>query len=216
MNPLHKLLLPLLLVTTSMPAMADRIVTYTIDPTHTQVYFSWNHFGFSNPGAVFREATGTITGNHDNPEQSSVHVTIPVKSVDSFVPVLNDHLINSGDYFKSTDHPVITFRSTGIRDIQRKKRTFTLLGELTVNGITRAVKLQARANTIGPHPFYENAEAAGFEATTTLRRSDFNMSKYVPVVSDDLDVRITIEAIESKAYQKALEKQAAEQRARNQ
>lgn len=216
MNPLHKLLLPLLLVTTSMPAMADKIVTYTIDPTHTQVYFSWSHFGFSNPGAVFREATGTITGNHDKPEQSSVHVTIPVKSVDSFVPVLNDHLINSGDYFKSTDHPVITFRSTGIRDIQRKKRTFTLLGELTVNGITRAVKLQARANTIGAHPFYENAEAAGFEATTTLRRSDFNMSKYVPVVSDDLDVRITIEAIESKAFQKALEKQAAEQRARNQ
>lgn len=196
------------LASVSLAAMADKVVTYTVDPTHTQVYFSWNHVGFSNPGAIFRDISGTITGNHDQPEKSSVEVTMPVKSVDSFVPLLNDHLINSGDYFKTAEHPVVTFKSTGIRDIQRQKRTFTLLGNLTVNGITKPVKLQARANTIGPHPFYDNAAAAGFEATATIRRSDFNMGKYAPVVSDDLDIRITVEAIETQAYQKALEKQA--------
>ena len=201
------------LASVSLAAMADKIVTYTVDPTHTQVYFSWNHVGFSNPGAIFRDISGTITGNHDQPEKSSVEVTMPVKSVDSFVPLLNDHLINSGDYFKTAEHPVVTFKSTGIRDIQRQKRTFTLLGNLTVNGITKPVKLQARANTIGPHPFYDNAAAAGFEATATIRRSDFNMGKYTPVVSDDLEIRITVEAIETQAYQKALEKQAAAQKA---
>lgn len=201
------------LASVSLAAMADKVVTYTVDPTHTQVYFSWNHVGFSNPGAIFRDISGTITGNHDQPEKSSVEVTMPVKSVDSFVPLLNDHLINSGDYFKTAEHPVVTFKSTGIRDIQRQKRTFTLLGNLTVNGITKPVKLQARANTIGPHPFYDNAAAAGFEATATIRRSDFNMGKYAPVVSDDLDIRITVEAIETQAYQKALEKQAAAQKA---
>ena len=132
-----------------------------------------------------------------------------MKSVDSFVPLLNEHLINSGDYFKTADFPTITFRSTGIRDVQQKKRNFTLLGDLTVNGITRAVKLQAKANTIGPHPFYDNAAAAGFQATTTIRRSDFGMGKYAPIVGDDLTVTITVEAIESQAYQKALDKQAA-------
>lgn len=201
------------LASVSLAAMADKVVTYTVDPTHTQVYFSWNHVGFSNPGAIFRDISGTITGNHDQPEKSSVEVTMPVKSVDSFVPLLNDHLINSGDYFKTAEHPVVTFKSTGIRDIQRQKRTFTLLGNLTVNGITKPVKLQARANTIGPHPFYDNADAAGFEATATIRRSDFNMGKYAPVVSDDLDIKITVEAIETQAYQKALEKQAAAQKA---
>ncbi len=201
------------LASVSLAAMADKVVTYTVDPTHTQVYFSWNHVGFSKPGAIFRDISGTITGNHDQPEKSSVEVTMPVKSVDSFVPLLNDHLINSGDYFKTAEHPVVTFKSTGIRDIQRQKRTFTLLGNLTVNGITKPVKLQARANTIGPHPFYDNAAAAGFEATATIRRSDFNMGKYAPVVSDDLDIRITVEAIETQAYQKALEKQAAAQKA---
>lgn len=216
MQPLKKLIFALTLGLASSMAAADKIVTYTIDPTHTQVYFSWSHVGFSHPGAIFREISGTITGNHDQPEKSAVEVTMPVKSVDSFVPLLNDHLINSGDYFKTAEHPVVTFKSTGIRDIQRKKKTFTLLGDLTVNGITRAVKLQARANTIGPHPFYESAAAAGFEATATIRRSDFNMGKYTPVVSDDLEVRITVEAVESQAFRKALEKQAAEQKAAEQ
>ncbi|MCC6200190.1 MAG: YceI family protein, partial [Moraxellaceae bacterium] len=63
--------------------------------------------------------------------------------------------------------------------------------------------------TIGPHPFYDNAAAAGFQATTTIRRSDFGMGKYAPIVGDDLTVTITVEAIESQAYQKALDKQAA-------
>ena len=210
MKALKSFVLAIAMGVASTAALADKIVTYTIDPTHTQVYFSWNHVGFSHPGAVFRDISGTITGNHDRPEKSTVEVTISVASVDSFVPLLNDHLINSGDYFKSKEHPTVTFRSTGIRDIQRKKKTFTLLGDLTVNGITRAVKLQARANTIGPHPFYDNAAAAGFEATTTLRRSDFNMGKYAPVVSDDLAVRITVEAVEADAFRKAQEKKASQ------
>lgn len=210
MKALKSFVLAIAMGVASTAALADKIVTYTIDPTHTQVYFSWNHVGFSHPGAVFRDISGTITGNHDRPEKSTVEVTIPVASVDSFVPLLNDHLINSGDYFKSKEHPTVTFRSTGIRDIQRKKKTFTLLGDLTVNGITRAVKLQARANTIGPHPFYDNAAAAGFEAITTLRRSDFNMGKYAPVVSDDLAVRITVEAVEADAFRKAQEKKASQ------
>lgn len=213
MKLIRDLIVAGILAITTLPALAEKVVTYTIDPNHTQVYFSWSHVGFSHPGAVFREITGIIQGNHDTPEKSTVEVSMPVRSVESFVPLLNEHLISSGDYFKTSEHPTVTFKSTDIRDVRRKQRTFTLLGNLTVNGITKPVKLLARANTIGVHPFYEGGEAAGFEATTTVRRSDFNMGKYTPIVSDDLDIRITVEAIESKAYQKMLEKQAAEQKA---
>lgn len=171
MKLFRNLIIASTLAVASVSALADNVTTYTIDPTHTQVYFSWNHVGFSNPGAVFRDVTGQIKGNHDHPEKSSVEVTIPVKSVDSFVPLLNEHLVNSGDYFKTADFPTITFRSTGIRDVKQKKRNFTLLGDLTVNGITRAVKLQAKANTIGPHPFYDKVGAAyrcgGLKATSS-------------------------------------------------
>lgn len=197
------------LAVAAMPALADKIVAYTIDPTHTQVRFTWSHVGFSTPGAVFKEVTGTIHGNQDQPAKSWVEVSMPVRSLDSFVPLLNEHLLDSGDYFKTKEFPTITFKSTGIKDLDKKKRTFKLLGDLTVNGVTKAVVLNAKANAIGPHPFYGGAAAAGFDATTTLKRSDYGLGKYVPTVGDDLSVNITVEAVEAAAFLKAQEQQAA-------
>ncbi|MCC2637548.1 MAG: hypothetical protein K0Q68_1267 [Moraxellaceae bacterium] len=207
MKLLRQIALVAALATTSAAALADNIVTYTIDPTHTQVSFSWSHVGFSTPGAVFAEVSGSIEGNQDNPEKSSVTLSIPVKSLDSHVPLLNEHLIESGDYFKSKEFPDVTFRSTALRDVNREAGTFTLVGELTVNGIAREVTLEAKLNKAGPHPFYDNALAAGFNASTRIKRSDFGMGKYVPVVSDELDVRVTVEAVEAGAFKAAQEKQ---------
>lgn len=207
MKLLRQIALAAALAATSAAALADTIVTYTIDPTHTQVSFTWNHVGFSMPGAVFADVSGSIEGNQDNPEKSSVTLSIPVKSLDSHVPLLNEHLIESGDYFKSKEFPEITFRSTALRDVNRDAGTFTLVGELTVNGIAREVVLDAKLNKAGAHPFYDNALAAGFNASTRIRRSDFGMGKYVPVVSDELDVRVTVEAVEAGAFKAAREKQ---------
>lgn len=207
MKLLRQIVLATALAATAAGALADNIVTYTIDPAHTQVGFSWNHVGFSMPGAVFAEVSGSIEGNQDNPEKSSVTLSIPVKSLDSHVPLLNEHLIESGDYFKSKEFPVITFRSTALRDVNRDAGTFTLVGELTVNGIAREVVLDAKLNKVGAHPFYDNAPAAGFNASTRIKRSDFGMGKYVPVVSDELEVRVTVEAVEAGAFKAAQEKQ---------
>ena len=212
MKPIRALLLGAALLTAATSALADKVVTYTIDPQHSQVRFTWTHAGFSNPGAVFTDVTGTIQGDQDAPEKSTVDVSIPVLSLDSFVPLLNEHLLQSGDYFKSKDFPVITFKSTGMTDIDKTNRTFKLLGTLTVNGISKPVVLNAKANNIGPHPFYDGAPAAGFDATTTLIRSDYGMGNYVPLVSDQLTVNITVEAVESAMYAK---KQAEWKKAAN-
>ena len=206
----RKLALAAALATASTAALADKVITYTIDPNHSQVHFSWMHVGFSTPAADFTQVTGTILGNQDHPEKSSVEVTMPVKSLDTKVPLLNEHLISSGDYFKTAQFPDVTFKSTGITNVNKKRKTFKLHGDLTVNGITKPVVLDAVLNKAGPHPFYENADAAGFNATTTLKRSDFGMDKYVPVVSDELKVDITVEAVEATAFQKALERMKAE------
>jgi polyisoprenoid-binding protein YceI len=210
MNMFRSLALAAALAGTSLTALADKVVTYTIDPGHTQVRFTWNHLGFSMPGAVFTDVNGSIEGNHDAPEKSVINVSIPVKSLDSHVPLLNEHLLQSGDYFKAKEFPTVTFRSKEIRDLDRSKQSFKLVGELTVNGISREVVLDGLLNKAGAHPFYENAEAAGFNATTTIRRSDFGMGKHVPMVSDELDVRITVEAVEANAYKAAVEKQKRE------
>ena len=87
-------------------------------------------------------------------------------------------------------------------DVDKVKRTFKLQGVLTVNGISKPVVLNARANLVAGDLFYDGAPAAGFDASTTLIRSDYGMGKFAPMVSDELAVTITVEAIESKMYAK--------------
>ncbi len=208
MQKLRILLLGAALTAASTSVLADQIIHYKLDPWHTQVRFTWAHVGFSTPGADFTDVTGTIEGNQDHPELSKVSVVIPVKSLDTFVPALNEHLVDSGDFFKTKQYPDITFTSTGMTHIDKEARTFDLNGTLTVNGISKDVVLHGHANKVGAHPFYNNAPAAGFDASTTLKRSDFGMSAYVPMVSDELKVDITVEAIEASAYDKKMAEMA--------
>ena len=184
---------------------AETITSFTLDPMHTQVQFSWDHFGFSSPGAIFKVVEGEILANETTPEKSSVSVSIKVDSIETGVPLLNEHLLTLPEYFKVKEHPAITFKSTGIINVDRDDQEFDLVGILTVNGISKEVVLDTEVNKIGEHPMWDNARALGLSAETTIKRSDFGMGNYAPAVSDELDVQITLEAIETKGYLKKLE-----------
>src|SRR5690554_5487652 len=119
---------------------ADKITSFTLDPTHTQVVFSWNHFGFASPSAIFKDIQGEILANETTPEKSSVTVSIKVDSLETGVPLLNEHLLTQPEnYFKVAQHPTITFKSTGIRNVDREDQEFDLVGTLTINGISKEV-----------------------------------------------------------------------------
>lgn len=205
---MRRLIMTALLLATSLfmaTAQADSITHYTIEPTHTQVTLSWNHFGFSHPRAVFKAISGTIQANTTTPSASTVAVTLQVASLDTGVPLLNEHLLSPpSDFFDVKKYPVISFNSTAIRNIDRDARRFDLVGQLTINGVSQEVVLAAQVNQQGPHPMWNNAQALGVDATTTIQRSAFGIDKFIPAVSDALDVRITLEAIESDAYQAAI------------
>lgn len=191
------------LAATSAPALAAT-TEYTLDPGHTQVRFSWNHFGFSVPEANFNDIQGTVWADPEQPENARLEVTIAVDSIDTHVPLLDEHLLNKPEFFKVKAHPTITFKSTGIRNVSEDRQHFELTGTLTINGISHDVVLDTTVNKVGEHPMYGNAFAAGFNATTTIKRSDYGMDAYVPAVSDELRVRITTEAIDAEAYAKAM------------
>jgi len=165
-------------------------VDYTMDPTHTMVLASWNHFGYSNPTANFGDATGTISYDADAPENSKVEVVIPMSGLDSFVPKLDEHLL-SADFFDAERFPEARFASTSVRDLGDGKLEVT--GDLTLHGVTRPVVLAVSLNKAAPHPM-GNTPTIGFDATTTIRRSEFGIDKYVPAVSDEVTLRITTEA----------------------
>jgi polyisoprenoid-binding protein YceI len=170
-------------------------VTYKLDPGHTMVLFSWTHFGYSNPTANLGLGEGTVVFDEQHPAQSSVDVTLPLANLDTHVPALDKHL-KEADFFDADKYPTVTFKSTKVQPLGGHK--FKVTGDLTVHGVTRSVVLAATLNKVGPHPMTK-AQAIGFDATTSIKRSDFGVGAYVPNVSDQISIRITTEGAVPKA-----------------
>ncbi len=170
-------------------------LTYTIDANHTDVVASWSHFGFSNPIAHFGKVDGSITYDAAKVGASKVEVTLPLSGLNSHVGDFDDHL-RSDDFFDAAKYPNITFKSTSVKAAGEGK--LTVVGDLTIKGITKPVTLDVIINKVGVQPMAKR-EAAGFNATTTIKRSDFGVGKYAPNVSDEVKLTITTEAIVPKA-----------------
>ena len=183
------------------PAFA---ATYTLDPGHTQVIFEWNHMGFSNPEGQFGKVEGTLEFDQANPTQSSVNVTVGLGSVNTNVPKLDQHL-QTDEFFDVAKFPTATFKSTKVEKGGSANK-LKVTGDLTLHGVTKPVVLDVTVNKVGEHPM-RKAAAAGFDAKATIKRSEFGITKYVPMVSDDITVHITSEAIDAKAYAESLKAQ---------
>ena len=169
-------------------------VTYKLDPNHTMVLFSWNHFGFSNPTANLGIGAGTLVYDAAAPARSRVEVTLPLANLDTHVGALDEHL-KKPDFFDAAKYPVVTFKSTSVEPLGGNK--FKVTGDLTVHGVTRPVVLDATLNKAGMQPMLK-VPAIGFDATGTIKRSDFGVGAYVPNVSDEVQIRITTEATAGK------------------
>jgi len=179
--------------TTSAPAPAEVVGisgTYLLDPKHTDVIVQWNHFGFSNPSLHFGQIEGKIVYDADNIAASSVEANIPLAGLEAYVPDFNMHL-RSADFFDAERFPVVTFKSTVVEAAGVNQLKVT--GDLTIKDSTRPVTLDVTINGFGEHPM-SRRPTAGFDAVTTIRRSDFGLGAYAPNVSDDVRLRITTEA----------------------
>jgi polyisoprenoid-binding protein YceI len=196
MRALRYVALAGLLATAGTAAAAP--VTYKLDPGHTMVLFSWNHFGFSNPTANLGQVDGTLVYDEAAPTKSTVEATLPLAGLDTFVPKLDEHL-KSADFLDAAKFPTVTFKSTKVTSAGKDK--LKVVGDLTVHGVTKPVTLDVAVNKVGPHPMMK-VQTAGFDATATIKRSDFGVGAYVPNVSDEIKIRITTEAHDAAAADK--------------
>lgn len=190
------LLVALLAAVGMSPAFAEG-VTYRIDPNHTVVLATWNHFGYSNPSANFGGANGTIVYDAAAPEKSSVEVVLPMSGLDTFVPKLDEHL-KTADFFDAEKYPQATFRSTGVKSLGDGRLEVT--GTLDLHGVQAPVVLEAKLNKAAAGEGDRPAKI-GFDATATVKRSVFGISRLVPMIGDDIALRITTEASAAKAAQ---------------
>lgn len=183
-----------LLAFAAAPAFAAP-VTYTLDPTHTNVLAQWSHFGFSHPFANFGDVEGTLVYDAANVGASSVQVTLPLSGLEAFSAKFNEHL-RAPDFFDAAKYPTATFKSTKVEAAGQGKLKVT--GNLTVKDVTKPVVLDVTLNKAGDHPMLKTP-AIGFDATATISRTEFGVGAYAPNVGDEITLRITTEASVPKA-----------------
>jgi len=185
-------LLALAMLISMSDASAD---TWEFDKQNTSVRFTWDHLGLSRQSGQFLDVDGRLHFSPTDPEGGSVAVAIKTASLWTGVKEFDDNL-KSESFFDADRHPIITFRSTNARLTGEK--TGVLEGELTIMGIARPVTLQVIWNFTGEHPFapvnptYKGKWASGFSASTTVKRSDWGLTRALPLISDE--IWITIEA----------------------
>jgi polyisoprenoid-binding protein YceI len=167
--------------------------TYKTDPGHTLIGWRVSHFGFNDYFGIFGDVTGTLDIDPANPNAAKVDITIPVGKVTTASAGLTGHLLRAGkdggkaDFFGPAPADA-KFVST---KVEASGMTAKITGDLTLNGVTKPVVLDAKFSGAGNNPFNKKA-TVGFHATTTIKRSEFGVSYAVPVISDDVALDISV------------------------
>lgn len=169
--------------------------TYEADPHHTLVEWQVDHLGFSPYFGLFGDITGTLRLDPKAVEKAQVSVTIPVAKITTASPGLTEHLLRGpkeaggkADFFGAAP-AAATFVSTSVT--RKGDREADVAGNLTLNGVTKPVTLAARFYGAGTAPAQMGGgENVGFEATAQIKRSDFGLGFGVPMVSDEVRLKI--------------------------
>jgi polyisoprenoid-binding protein YceI len=177
--------------------------TWNIDPSHSSLGFSVRHMVVSKTRGRFTKWSGQIRFDPDEPQASSVEVTIDPASIDTADAQRDAHL-RSADFFNVAEYPVASFRSTRVEESGADR--YLVTGDLTVHGVTRPVALETTYEGSGRDPW--GGERAGFTASAAIDRKDFGLTWNKALetggllVGDKVELILEVEAVK-QAEQKA-------------
>jgi polyisoprenoid-binding protein YceI len=172
---------------------------WVVDASHSHVSFSVRHMMISNVRGEFGKASGEATYDAQHPEQSRLEVSIDVASINTREEKRDAHL-RSADFFDVANYPTITFASKSVR---RAGDDLEIVGDLTIRGTTREVKLAVDEIT-SEHSDPWGNQRIGASARTKIRRSDFGMRWNAALeaggvlVGDDVTIQLEVELIRQK------------------
>ena len=161
--------------------------SYVVEPNHTRVTFGVSHMGFTTYYGDFTKTSGTLTLDPKKPDSSDIDVKVAADSV--LVP--NDKLLGelkSDQWLDSAKYPDITFKSTKVT--KTGAETAKVTGDFTLHGVTKPLTLNVRFNGAGTNPL-DKAYTTGFDAEGKIKRSDFGVKTYVPLIGDEVDIKIS-------------------------
>lgn len=171
--------------------------TYNVDPNHTLVGWRVDHLGFNDYFGIFGSATGTLVIDPKNPNAAKVDITIPVSKVTTASAGLTEHMLRAGkdggkpDFFGPAPADAKFVSTSVVVDSDGDEAKIT--GNLTLNGVTKPVVLDAEFSGAGKLPAgMGGTETVGFHAETTIKRSDFGISMGIPMVSEAVELDISV------------------------
>ena len=170
-------------------ALATATGTYSIDPSHSRVGFVARHAMVTKVRGSFNDVEGTGTFDGDDPEASTVEVTLQVASIDTRNEDRDNHL-RTGDFFDAEVYPTIRFVSTSI--VAKGGAEYEITGDLTIKDVTKSVTLETTINKAGNHPM-RNTPWIGVSAQTEVLRSEWGLNRAVPNVGDEVMIWIEVE-----------------------
>jgi polyisoprenoid-binding protein YceI len=163
--------------------------TYVVDNKETLVRYEVLHFGSSDYWGTFPGATGTMRLDPKDLATTRLEIKVPVATVETTNRELDGELF-SDEFFDGETYPYLSFVSTAVK--RTSPRTVAISGNLSMHNVTLPVVLDATFIGGGPSPFDAKEMIIGFRATATVKRSDFNLGKYVPIVSDETHIVISV------------------------
>lgn len=162
--------------------------SYKVESNHTLARFTVNHFGFNDFFGVIPGASGTMSLNPKSLASAKLDISLPVSAISTTNSTLDGEL-KSADWLDAAQYPTIRFVSDKV--VQTGPRTARISGTITMHGVSKPLTLDATLGGAGVNPM-DKAYTVGFSATGKLNRSDFGVTKYVPAVSDEVRLDITV------------------------
>jgi len=164
--------------------------TYKLDPAHTSVVYRVKYSGVTFVYGRFNGPTGTFVFDETSPAKSSIDMQVDANNIDTAVAKRDNHL-KSPDFFNAAEHPAVTFKSTSVKKLSSD--TYQVTGNLTLLGKSRKLTVDAKHTGSGKDPWGNFRR--GFEASFTIKRSDFGMNFMLGGVSDDVAITVSVSGI---------------------
>ena len=170
--------------------------TYALDPRHGKITWSVKHMGFSTYTGQFTNVAAELTIDPANPSAGSLTATVPLADVDPNDDALKAHL-QTPDFFDTAQFPTATFVARSITVDADDASEADVVGDLTLHGVTRPVTLEVEFNQAGP--FMGGPYRIGFDGEATIKRSEFGMDKFLPMLGDEVELHIEGEFVSTAA-----------------
>lgn len=165
--------------------------TWALDKGHSKFTFIAEHHGISEVDGYFKKFDGKIIATKDDLSDAVFEVTIESASINTDLEMRDNHL-KSEDMFNVAQFPTLTFKSTSFTKIKDNK--YTMVGNLTIKGVTKSVTFEVTMNGPVAHPNPNNKKLQlGIKALTTIKRSDFGIGGKLAtiMVGDEIQIRAT-------------------------